>query len=123
MIYIKFDLELQKINDEIKAKDLKVMKTLHDLKNPVQALITIINDISLDKTAIQNMANADLEDINEMLENLRAEFKSRYKMESKEDKREVNTIELLENLSRSHIRLAKNGNNNLVIEAESLVPT
>lgn len=98
------------------------MKTLHDLKNPVQALITIINDKKLDKFAIQSMANADLEDINEMLENLRAEFKSRYKMESREDLRDVDTIDLLENLSRSHIRLAKNGNNNLIIEAESLIP-
>lgn len=61
------------------------MKILHDLKNPVQALVSIINDSNLDKESIQQGANADLEDINEMLENLRAEFKSRYKMQFKED--------------------------------------
>ena len=98
------------------------MKILHDIKNPVMALISTINDPSLTREDIQSIANADLEDITDMLDNLRAEFKSRYKMDSKEEAREVNTIEFLENLSRAQVRLAKNGNNDFEIEAEPLVP-
>lgn len=117
-----FDIQLQIAKDELTSKDLKVMKILHDIKNPVLALISTINDNSLTREDIQNIANADLEDINDMLDNLRAEFKSRYKMVSKEEIREVNTVQFLENLSRAHARLAKNGNNNFLIEAEQFVP-
>jgi len=99
------------------------MKILHDIKNPVLALISTINDTSLTREDIQSIANADLEDINDMLDNLRAEFKSRYKLDSKEEIREINTIEFLEHLSRAQLRLAKNGNNNFVIQAEENVPT
>jgi len=35
---------------------------------------------------------------------------------------EINSIEFLENLFRSHIRLSKNGNNDLEIEADILIP-
>lgn len=54
-----------------------MMKVLHDLKNPIIALIATINDISLDVIAMRLIANADLEDIDEMLDNLKTEFKSR----------------------------------------------
>ena len=77
ILYILFDIQLQIAVDELRCKDLKVMKILHDIMNPMMALMATINDSSLTKEVIQGIANADLEDINEMLDNLRAEFKSR----------------------------------------------
>ena len=50
-----------------------MMKVLHDLKNPIIALISTINDKSLDIIAMRLIANADLEDIDEMLDNLKTE--------------------------------------------------
>ena len=77
ILYILFDIQLQIAVDELRCKDLKVMKILHDIMNPMMGLMATINDSSLTKEVIQGIANADLEDINEMLDNLRAEFKSR----------------------------------------------
>jgi hypothetical protein len=54
-----------------------MMKVLHDLKNPIIALISTINEKSLDVKAMCIIANADLEDIDEMLDNLKTEFKSK----------------------------------------------
>jgi len=122
ILYLLFDIQLQIAIEELKSKDLRMMKVLHDIKNPVSALISIVNDVNLSKEEIQKIANADLEDINDMLDNLRTEFKSRYKLDSKEEIREINTIEFLENLSRSQLRLATNGNNNFIVEAEENVP-
>jgi len=123
ILYLLFDIQLQIAIEELKSKDLRMMKVLHDIKNPVSALISIVNDVNLSIEEIQKIANADLEDINDMLDNLRTEFKSRYKLDSKEEIREINTIEFLENLSRSQLRLATNGNNNFIVEAEENVPT
>jgi len=98
------------------------MKVLHDIKNPVQALLSVINDIQLKPEDMRRLANADLEDINEMLENLKTEFKSRHNMDFKEDERLVNTQEFIELISRSHIRLAANGNNSFEIATDDLIP-
>lgn len=122
MMYFIIDLQLQQANKALHLKDLKVMKVLHDLKNPVHALISTINDINLDAASMRNIANADLEDIADMLDNLKTEFKARYNMQSQEERREVNTIDFLENISRAHIRLATNGNNNFSTEIDHLVP-
>ena len=99
-----------------------MMKVLHDLKNPIIALIATINDISLDVIAMRLIANADLEDIDEMLDNLKTEFKSRQNLDSKEHKRDVDTIKFLENIARAQIRIAKNGNNNFTINADTNFP-
>jgi len=57
------DEKLQLTNKEIIRKDLKVMKILQDLKNPVSSLINTINDPKIDRLALQNITNDDLEDI------------------------------------------------------------
>lgn len=98
------------------------MKILHDLKNPVQALVSTINDSQLERENLCLIANADLEDISDMLDNLKTEFKSRNKMEYKEELRDVNSIDFLENISRAHIRLSVNGNNNFDISIDNNVP-
>jgi len=54
---------------------------------------------------------------------MKAEFKSRYKMVVKEDKRIVKTLDVLENMTRAHIKLANNGNNTLQVTVDAFVPT
>ena len=101
-------------------KDLKMMKVLHDLKNPIIALISTIYDKSLDVKAMRIITNADLEDIDEMLYNLKTEFKSRQNLSSKEQKRDVDTIKFLENIAIAQNRIAKNGNNNFTLNADTI---
>jgi len=120
--YLIIDIKLESTSLKLYSKDLKVMKIIHDLKNPVQAILSVINDSKLDPNYMRSIANADLEDINEMLDNLKAEFKSRHNMECKEDEREIKTVEFLENISRSHIRLANNGNNTFEIATDDSIP-
>lgn len=60
---------------------------MHDLKNPLQAIQSVINDVKLEPEYMRSIANADLEDISEMLENLKIEFKSRHQMVFKEEER------------------------------------
>lgn len=60
---------------------------MHDLKNPLQAIQSVINDVKAEPEYMRSIANADLEDISEMLENLKIEFKSRHKMVFKEEER------------------------------------
>jgi len=33
--------------EQLKLKDLKIFKVIHDIKNPVQALVSTINDFKL----------------------------------------------------------------------------
>lgn len=98
------------------------MKTLHDLKNPVYSLLSIVNDTKLPITELRTSANSELEDISEMLDNLKVEFKSRYQMDYKEEKRDIKITDFLEHLSRAHIRLANNGNNHFSLQAEQNMP-
>lgn len=61
--------------DNNTKKDIQVMKVVHDLKNPI---ISIKQTIIEKNATIENVKNAclsDVEDIEEMLENMRAEFK------------------------------------------------
>jgi len=116
------DILLEMAVDQLRLKDLKVMKTIHDVKNPVYSLVATINDASLDILKVRHIANADLEDLLEMCNNLNVEFKSKYKMPYQEEKREVNSVDMLENISRAHIRLALNGSNQFCIETDYLVP-
>mmetsp|Transcript_28130 Transcript_28130/g.23606 ORF Transcript_28130/g.23606 Transcript_28130/m.23606 type:complete len:158 (-) Transcript_28130:775-1248(-) len=109
-------------SDQLKLKDMKIIKVIHDIKNPVQALVSSINDFSLTVENMHLIANQSLEDITGMLENLRIEFKSRHRMDLKEERRDVQTVELLENITRAHIRLAKNGLNHFKIEVDPLLP-
>jgi len=44
-------------------------------------------------------------------------------LDSKEQKRDVDTINFLENIARAQNRIAKNGNNNFTINADTNIPT
>lgn len=98
------------------------MKTVHDLKNPVFSIGTIVNDKSLNIKAIRDSTNNEIEDLQDMLENLRMEFKSKTGMSITEVKREVKSVELLTCLKRSQKLLAKNGKNSLSIESHEKFP-
>ena len=99
------------------------MKVLHDLKNPIIALISTIYDKSLDIKGMRIITNADLKDIDKMLYNLKTEFKSKQNLDSKEQKRDVDTIKFLENIARAQNKIAKNGNNNFTINADTNIPS
>ena len=43
-------------------------------------------------------------------------------MDSKEQKRDVDTIKFLENIARAQNRIAKNGNNNFTINTDIIFP-
>lgn len=98
------------------------MKTVHDLKNPVLSISTIVNDCNMDMKNIRDATNNEIEDLQDMLDNLRMDFKSRMSMSVIEVKREVKSTELLKCLKRSQKLLAKNGKNSLTIESNENFP-
>jgi len=101
-----------------RIKDLKMMKTLHDLKNPIQSISTIVNDDTLTLKEIRDATNNEIEDLQEMLDNLNMEFKLKEGMSIKENVREVNSNEFLRGFKRSMKLLAKNGKNTLTVESQ-----
>lgn len=121
-VYMYIDISLQKFAIMNQKKDLKLMKTVHDLKNPVYSIGTIVNDKTLQIKEIRDTTNNEIEDLQEMLDNLRMEFKSSMGMSTAEVEREVKTVELLTCLKRSQKLLAKNGKNSLVIESHENFP-
>lgn len=102
--------------------DIRLMKTIHDLKNPLIACRQAVNDSDLSLTKLRDVANQELEDLEDMLENLRTEFKARNLMDLKEQPRSVNSEEFIMSLKSSHTRLAKNGNNLLILETSEGFP-
>ena len=87
------------------------MKTVHDLKNPILSISTIVNDCHMNMKNIRDATNNEIEDLQDMLDNLRMDFKSRMGMSVTEVKREVKSTELLKCIKRSQKLLAKNGKN------------
>lgn len=116
------DINLQIYEEYSYKQDLRLMKVIHDLKNPLIATRQAINDneTSIDKT--KEICNQELEDLEDMLENLRTEFKARNLMDLKEQPRSVTSEEFILSLKSSHTRLAKNGNNNLTFETSESFP-
>lgn len=101
------------------------MKTIHDLKNPAMALAQIINEQeNQTKTVneISKLVNTELEDLNDMLDNLRAEFKQKYGMKIDEQPREIKSSEFLRGIRKTHQRLASNGRNKLEISCDEKFP-
>ena len=65
------DIRLQ-ISDEQKnsQKDIKVMKTIHDLKNPIMSIQLAIQDKKITLEQTRNIVNMETLDLSEMLEKL-----------------------------------------------------
>ena len=117
------DIRLQ-ISDEQKnsQKDIKVMKTIHDLKNPIMSIQHAIQDKNITLEQIRNIVNMETLDLSEMLENLRAEFKCRHGMEFFEKACSVVSAQFIETFMHAHSNLAQNGENNLELKVSAGFP-
>jgi len=73
-------------------KDTQVMKVIHDLKNPIISIKQTIADPEVTISIIRSTCESDLEDMQEMLENMRAEFKFKQGMSFQEEIKEVEVI-------------------------------
>lgn len=116
------DMRLQQ-SDELNAKkDKKVMRVIFDLKNPISAIMQTLNDHELNFEKVKEVSFVELEDLTDMLDNLRAEFHSWHLMDVNEPERELDSIEFIKALKRTHSRNAKNRSNHLRITTESFFP-
>lgn len=98
------------------------MRVIHDLKNPVSAILQTLNDHELNYEKAKELSFVELEDLMDMLDNLRAEFKSWHLMDVNERERELDSVEFIKGLKRTHSRHAKNRSNNLRFTTESFFP-
>jgi len=71
----RLDRYTEVVTDLNKKKDTQVMKVIHDLKNPIMSISQTIFDPDATMSSIIETCTTDLEDLQEMLENMRAEFK------------------------------------------------
>ena len=92
------------------------------MKNPI---------ISIKQTIIEKNANienvkiacmCDLEDIEEMLENMRAEFKYKQGMQFSEVAKEIVFVDFARTFFPTHAQLATNGKNILEIKIKQNMP-
>jgi len=91
------------------------MKVIHDLKNPIISIQQTIMDPDVSVNTIVNTCKSDLEDMQEMLENMRAEFKYKQGMSFQEELKEVDILNFTRTYLPTHSQLAENGRNNLII--------
>ena len=117
------DIRLQ-ISDEQKnsQKDIKVMKTIHDLKNPILAIQHAVQDTSMNIDQTRTLVISETLDLSEMLENLRTEFKCRHGMEFYEKPTQVVASTFIETFLHSHSNLAHNGENGLEFKLKKGFP-
>lgn len=92
------------------------MKVVHDLKNPVMSLKQTFLDEEVSLTVVRRLALGDVEELEEMLENLRAQFKYTNNMDFKEEAKEVAVHDFALSFSRIHANLAEVGGNTLSIQ-------
>eukprot|EP00801_Mesodinium_rubrum_P002517 Mrub_02517.p1 GENE.Mrub_02517~~Mrub_02517.p1 ORF type:complete len:543 (+),score=68.92 Mrub_02517:173-1630(+) len=121
-LYYYMDTNLQIYYIQNQKSDLKLMKVIHDLKNPVISCRQTVNDKDMNPNKTRDICNQELEDLEDMLENLRTEFKVRNLMDLKEQPRQLMSEEFLLSLKNSNSRLAYNGNNKLTIETSENFP-
>jgi len=70
------DIKLEQSDEMNELKDTKVMRCIHELKNPLNAIYQILNDNELNFEKVQEFTFVELEDMGDMFDNLRAGFKS-----------------------------------------------
>jgi len=116
------DIRLQLSDELITKRDAKVNRLIHDLKNPVSAILQILNDHNLNYAQAKEITFVELEDLNDMLDNTSAEFKSWHLMDVDEPKRELDSMEFIKGLKHTHARQSKNRNNHLRVSTESFFP-
>ena len=94
------------------------MKTIHDLKNPVNAISNIVNDTEISISKMRNLTNNEIEDLQDMLDNLRIEFKTSQGMNIVEKFRQITFKEFVKGIKRTHKNLSKNGKNNFKVKVQ-----
>mmetsp|Transcript_14106 Transcript_14106/g.11656 ORF Transcript_14106/g.11656 Transcript_14106/m.11656 type:complete len:257 (+) Transcript_14106:414-1184(+) len=106
-------MQFEKQEYTLIKQNKETMKIIHDLKNPLIAVQTILKyaDIAED---LLSLLNFELDDMKEMLEVLRFEFKSKNGMSLEENKGYKQSKEFIESLANTHKSLAENGNNALL---------
>jgi len=98
------------------------MKVIHDLKNPIISISQTILDPDVTISTIKETCISDLEDMQEMLENMRAEFKYKQGMSFQEELKEVEITQFARTYIPTHSQLAENGKNHLVISVLKYTP-
>lgn len=88
-----FDKFLEENTIQNTKKDTQVMKVIHDLKNPIISIQQTILEPGVTIGTIITTCKSDLEDMQEMLENMRAEFKYKQGMSFQEELKEVDIIQ------------------------------
>lgn len=116
------DVSFQISEDQNVKKDVQVMKVVHDFKNPIISIKQSIIDPQATLESIRQNCLHDVDDIEEMLENMRAEFKFKQGMAFSEVANEVKIEEFAKSFIPTHTQLAISGNNNFLIQINKLVP-
>jgi len=88
------------------------MKIIHDLKNPLIAINMCIEESGIQNDIICDIKN-EIHEMNEMLDTLKTEFKSRNSMKFDEKTDDYKTHDLLKSFKMSFTKLALNGKNNV----------
>jgi len=111
--------DLKKIENK---RDVQVMKVIHDFKNPIISISQTILDPDVTISIIKETCISDLEDMQEMLDNMRAEFKYKQGMSFQEELKEVEIMQFARNFILTHSQLAENGRNHLEINVLKYCP-
>jgi signal transduction histidine kinase len=98
------------------------MKVIHDLKNPILSIKNNLLDFKMNPESVIKTTQLDCEDMEEMLENMRAEFKIKQGMQLKEEIKAVETTEFAKSLGSTHSALTENGQNFLHISIDNNYP-
>lgn len=92
-----------------------LLKLNEKLTNDLKVALETLNDS-------QRQINFEIEDMEEMIENLKTEFKSKNQMKFKEEVKEVEAKEFLQSLQNSHMKLADIANNKLTLKIYEKFP-
>jgi len=102
------------------------MKIIHDIKNPLMSIRSQINSYEiLDNITLNDHKSNIIEECNaldEMLADLRIEFKSRNNMEIDEKNEIVDTMKIVTSIVNTFKSLAEKGNNIFKFEIEKDFP-
>lgn len=78
--------------------DRRLIKIIHDLKNPIIACKQVINDNDYNFEQVKKITNQELQDLEDMLDNLRLDFKSKNFMNLEEQHKIMETEEFITSL-------------------------
>lgn len=102
-------------------KDKEVMKIIHDLKNPLIAINMCVEESGIQNEIIVDV-KSEIQEMHEMLDSLKTEFKSRNDMQFNEKTDDQLTHDLLKSFKLANTKLAQNGKNTLEFVIEQNFP-